>query len=538
VNVGEYLFGRVRDAGVEHVFGIPGDFVVPHFAAAEAAGFTIVPTAHEPGAGFAADAYARLRGLGMVLTTFGAGALNMVNAIAQAYAEKSPVLVVSGAPEVQGRRIDALFHHRVKSYESQLNVYREVTGAAVALNDAAIAAEAIDAVLDSIVTTKRPGYIEVPRDILHATVRPAPGGRLPRPPADPAAVQEAMAEATDRIRRSARPVVYAGVETERFGLRSSLIALVERLGAPVVTSIEGKCVFPEDHPNFVGIYMGQAGSQAAQELVEGSDCLLMLGAFLTDVNTGQYTANIDRSRVISASAEHLAIGHHIYPDITLADFLAHLLVEQDLGSHSFRPTAPRPPAPTVPDGPLRTAHIIEQLNELCASERYVVTCDVGDCLYASVDLRTDLFLGPGYYNSMGFGVPAGLAVPLARPDRRAIVLVGDGGFQMTGLELSTAQRLGQNPIIILFDNGGYAMMKTIAGQKPYFDLPAWDYPGLARALGGRGVRVETATELRAALAEAEQSNDAFLIDAVLDPNDVSPTWRRITEGIRARMGRS
>src|SRR5688572_10198775 len=257
MNVGEYLFGRVRDAGVDHVFGIPGDFVVPHFEAAERAGFSIVPTAHEPGAGFAADAYARLRGLGMVLTTFGAGALNMVNAIAQAYAEKSPVLVVSGAPEVQGRRIDALFHHRVKSYDSQLNVYREVTGAAAALNDPAVAVEAIDAVLDVVTCTKRPGYIEIPRDILLANVRPAPGGRPPRPQPEPAAVQEAMAEASDRIRRSTSPVVYAGVETERFRLRADLIAVVERLGVPVVTSIEGKSVFPEYHPNFVGIYMGQ-----------------------------------------------------------------------------------------------------------------------------------------------------------------------------------------------------------------------------------------------------------------------------------------
>src|SRR5262249_7173745 len=151
-------------------------------------------------------------------------------------------------------------------------------------------------------------------------------------------------------------------------------------------------------------------------------------------------------------------------------------------------------------------------------------CDVGDCLYASVDLRTDLFLGPGYYNSMGFGVPAALAVPLARPDRRAIALVGDGGFQMTGLELSTARRLRQNPIVILFDNGAYAMMQTIGGRKPYFELPRWEYPALARALGGRSVRVETRAELRAALTEAEQSPDFFLIDAILDPTDVSPTW--------------
>jgi indolepyruvate decarboxylase len=536
MTVGEYLFQRLKAGGVGHLFGIPGDFVVPHFGLAEELGFAIVVTTHEPGAGFAADAYARLAGLGAVLTTYGAGALNMVNPIAQAYAEKSPVIVVSGAPEVQGRRIDALFHHRVKTYESQLNVYREITGAAVALNDPLAAAEAIEHVLQTARDTKRPGYIEVPRDVLQAGIPSAPDRAPLRTELEPAAADEALAEVMARLRASRRPVVYAGIETERFRLRASLIALVEKLGVPVVTSIEGKCVFPEDHANFVGIYMGAAGSPAAREQVEASDCLLVLGAFLTDVSTGFDTARINRANVIAASAEDVSVGYHRYPGITLAELLRRLLASPALPSFAYRGCGGQAPPETAGcKGRLRTAEIIQEVNRIVAADRYVVVSDVGDCLYASVDLRADLFLGPGYYNSMGFGVPAGLAVPLARPDRRALVLVGDGAFQMTGLELSTAKRLGQNPIVILFDNGGYAMMRSIGGAKPYFELPAWDYVGLARALGGRAARVETRAALRLALTEAEMSSDFFLIDAVLDLNDVSPAWRRITRGIHARM---
>ena len=535
MTIGEYLFGRLKAEGVGHLFGIPGDFVVPHFRVAADLGFQLVTTTHEPGAGFAADAYARLAGLGAVLTTYGAGALNMVNAIAQAYAERSPVLVVSGAPEVEGRRIDALFHHRVKSYDSQLNVYREITGAAAALNDPATAAGAIDQVLDAVQTTKRPGYLEIPRDVLGAPLRTTPA-HPPAPPRDFAAEDEAFAEVLARIQASRRPVIYAGIETERFRLRTRLIALAEKLGVPVVTSIEGKCVFPEDHPNFVGIYMGAAGSEAARAAVETADCLLVLGAFLTDVSTGYYTARIDRSKVIAASAEDVAVGHHRYPGIGLGDLLARLLAAPSLPDFGFQQSMPAASAPSSDtDGPLRTAQIIEVANAIVASDRYVVVSDVGDCLYASVDLRTDLFLGPGYYNSMGFGVPAALAVPLARPDRRALVFVGDGAFQMTGLELSTARRLGQNPIVIVFNNGGYAMMQTIAGHQPYFKLPGWDYPGLARALGGHGVRVTSRDELCKALADAEASREFFLIDALLDPADISPAWRRMTEGVQRRM---
>ncbi len=535
MTVGEYLFGRLKTEGVGHLFGIPGDFVVPHFRVAADLGLQMVTTTHEPGAGFAADAYARLAGLGAVLTTYGAGALKMVNAIAQAYAERSPVVVVSGAPEVEGRRIDALFHHRVKSYDSQLNVYREITGAAAALNHPDVAAEAIDQVLDTVQATKRPGYLEVPRDVLSAPLRPAPA-RAPAPPRDPDAEDEAVAEVLARIQACRRPVIYAGIETERFRLRASLIALAEKLGVPVVTSIEGKCVFPEDHPNFVGIYMGAAGSEEARTAVESADCLLVLGAFLTDVSTGYYTARIDRSKVIAASAEDVAVGYHRYPGIGLGELLARLLAAPSLPSFGFRRPATTPGAPpSDSDGPLRTAQIIDVVNAMVASDQYVVVSDVGDCLYASVDLRTDLFLGPGYYNSMGFGVPAALAVPLARPDRRAIVFVGDGAFQMTGLELSTARRLRQNPIVIVFNNGGYAMMQSIAGHQPYFELPGWDFPGLARALGGSGVRVKSQSELRKALADAESSAEFSLIDAVLDLSDVSPAWRRMTEGVQRRM---
>ncbi len=537
MNVGEYLFRRLKHAGVEHVFGIPGDFVLPHFRFAEEADVSLVVTTHEPGAGFAADAYARLRGLGVALTTFGAGGLNMINPIAQAYAERSPVLVVSGAPEIHGRQPDALFHHRVKGYESQLHAYREVTAVAVAPSDPLLAAEAIDLVLDVVLRTKRPGYLELPRDLVSAALPTISRTKSTGSTSDPAAVAEAMAEVDARLDQSRQPVIWAGLEIQRFGLRTDLIALVEKLGVPVVTSIEGKCVFPEHHPSFIGMYMGQTGSAVAREQAEGADCLLMLGSFLTDVSTGFYTAHIDPARVIAASADGLSIGYHRYPDVTLANLMSHLLASTTVKYWGMSPAMPPVATPFGGESKLRTADIIAELNEYLVAGKYVVVSDVGDCLYAAADLRTDLFLGPGYYSSMGFGVPAALAVPLACPERRAVVLVGDGGFQMTGLELATAARLGQNPIVILFNNGGYAMMQSIAGEKPYFNLPAWDYVALAGALGGRGIRVETRQELRTALQSAAQSPDFLLIDAVLESTDISPMWQRITDGVKARMAR-
>lgn len=535
MRVGEYLFQRLKALGVRHAFGIPGDFALPLYQALERSPIQPVVVTHEPAAGFAADAYARLKGLGVTLVTYGAGALNMVNAIAQAYAERSPVLVVSGAPEIHNRRMDVLVHHKVRTFESQLAVYREITCAAAALNEPRMALEEIDRVVDAVLRWKRPGYLEIPRDVVFARgARSHRAPAAPRPP-DPAALREVMAEVVARLNHSRRPVIYAGIEIQRFGLIERLVALAEKLNLPVVTSMDGKTVFPETHRNFVGIYMGKVGSPEARELVEGSDCVLMLGAFLTDVSTGLFTAKVDRASLISASSEEVSVSHHRYQDVTLVDLVDFLLTSRAVRRRTLRIRRPGPAWVRGRSGELTTRAIVEELNSFLTPGRFTVVADVGDCMYACVDLRTDTFLGPGYYNSMGFGVPAAVAAELAWPKRRAVALVGDGGFQMTGMDLGTAKTHGLRPIIILFNNGGFATLQAIAGEKPYFGVTPWDYVRIAESLGGRGVRVQARDAFRAALREGLKSREFFLIEAILSPTDLSPTWTRIAGEIRSRL---
>jgi indolepyruvate/phenylpyruvate decarboxylase len=537
MRVGEYLFHRVKEFGVRHTFGIPGDFVLPLYQVLERTPIQPIVVSHEPSAGFAADAYARLQGLGVALVTFGAGALNMVNAVAQAYAERSPVLVVSGAPEIRNRRLDALVHHKVRTFESQLTVYREITCAAAALNEPRVALEEIDRVLAAVLRWKRPGYLEVPRDVVFASAARSRRTAAPDIRPDPAAIREVMTEVIARLNRSRRPVIYAGVEIERFGLMRKLVTLAERLNFPVVTSMDGKTVFPETHPNFVGLYMGKVGSAEAREVVEGSDCVLMLGALLTDVSTGLFTARVDPGKLISASSEEVTVSYHRYPDVNLANLVEYLLTTRAVKRRSRRVAGPRSARIPAPRGRLTTRAIVEELNAFLIPGRFTVVADVGDCMYACVDLRTDIFLGPGYYNSMGFAVPAALAAELAWPKRRAVALVGDGGFQMTGMDLGTATTYGLDPIVILFNNGGFATMQAIAGRKPYFAVPSWDYMRIAESLGCRGMRVETRSAFHTALQKALTSRGSVLIEAVLSPTDISPTWRRIAGGVRSHLRR-
>lgn len=532
-----YLFGRFKEAGVRHVFGLPGDFFLPFFRALEAEpGIEPVILTHEPAVGYAADAYARIVGLGVAAVTYGAGALNMVNAIAQAYAERSPVLVLSGAPEIAHRDPDALLHHRVKTFASQLLVYREVTGAAATLDDPAHAIAEVDRVIDSVLRTKRPGYIEIPRDMVRADV-PVPARRKPEArPKDERAASEALAEVLARIRVAEQPAIYAGAEIRRFRLHDKLVALAEKYGLPVATSLDGKAVFPEHHPLFVGNYLGEIGSPRARKVLETADCVLMLGALMTDVNTGMYTARFDRRKVVSALHDATTVSYHRYPDVSLEELMDALLTQPEPPTRTAPLPPPLPPEP-APAGTLTPDAIIAVLNRMAAGRPVLFTADVGDALFASVELETDMFLGPGYYSSMGFAVPAAVGAGLAEPGRRPVALVGDGAFLMTGLDLVTCVRLNLHAIVILFNNQSHGMLAAIDGPARSYELPAPDYVRLAESLGARACRARTPEELERALAEALELEATTLIDAVIPPGTYSAPMQRLGAIVRRLVGK-
>ncbi|MBV8557560.1 MAG: alpha-keto acid decarboxylase family protein, partial [Planctomycetaceae bacterium] len=319
--VGQYLIDRLRALGVAHVFGIPGDYVLTLYKMIDDSPIRIVGMTREDNAGFAADAYARLHGLGCVCVTYCAGGLSLCNSIAGAYAEKSPVIVLSGAPGVSERARNPLLHHKVKGFETQFEVFEKITVASTVLDDPLTAFDEIDRVLEAAARYKRPVYIEVPRDqVLARQVTPH---RTPRglPPSDPDALREALDEASAMLTAARTPMILADVEVHRFGLQDELLALAEQTGMPIATTILGKSVISEGHPLFAGVYEGAMGRPEVTEGVEQADCLLMLGCFLTDINRGIFTAKLEPSRCINATSEDLRIRHHHYSDVRLDDFI-------------------------------------------------------------------------------------------------------------------------------------------------------------------------------------------------------------------------
>ncbi len=534
-SIGQYLLDQLHRRGVGHIFGVPGDYVLGFYDLIEASRIQRVGTTREDAAGFAADAYARVRGLGAACVTYCVGGFNLANPVAGAYAEKSPVVVISGAPGVKERQPDPLLHHRVRDFSTQRQVFDHITVASASLDDPLTAYHEIDRVLHAVERYKRPGYIEVPRDMVDV-VR-AHRSRVPRAEelVDEAALDECVAEAAALLNASKRPVILAGVEVHRFGLQEALAELVERTRIPVAATLLGKSVISEEHPLYLGVYEGAMGQHAVQERVESADCVLMLGCFMTDINLGVGTANLDMGRVISATSERVGIRRHAYDDVPLRSFFEALL--GTTLRRRGKPAMPRRGSPwgemPADDARITIRALFQMLNDFI-TEDMVVIADIGDSLFGAIDLtihkRTE-FLSPAYYTSMGFAVPASIGAQLADPALRPLVLVGDGAFHMTGLEVSTAAQLGLNPIVIVLDNHGYGTERQIH-DGAYNDIADWAFCKVPEVVGGGwGFEVRTVADFHRALAASLANRDSFsILEVDLDPHDTSPALERL--GVR------
>jgi TPP-dependent 2-oxoacid decarboxylase len=555
-SIGEYLIQRLYAHGVRHVFGIPGDYVLGFYDQLSRSKLTLINTCDEQGAGFAADAYARVKGLGAVCVTYCVGGLKIANTTAEAFAEKSPVVVISGAPGMKERAKNPLLHHKVREFDTQKKVFEQLTIAATVLSDPQTAFQEIDRVLHTALRYKRPVYIELPRDQVFVPGIPHHKAPEYHERSDPKSLRAALAEAQEVINAARRPVILADVEVHRFGLQGLVQRLVDQTQIPVAATVLGKSAIGEAHPAYLGIYEGAMGREAVRRYVEGSDCLIMLGAFLTDINLGIYTAQLDPGRSIYATSEKLSIGYHTYEDVRFKDFMRGLvnlpLRRRALGKiphpAQLNGTAAangrgalrsqRGARAGSASPPITVKRLFQRLNSFL-SENTVVIADVGDALFGAADLfireRTE-FLGPAYYTSMGFAVPACVGAQMANPRLRPLVLVGDGAFQMTGMELATVARYKLNPVVVVLNNNGYGTERQIQ-DGPYNDLWPWEYHRVPEVLrAGCGFLVRTEKDLEDSLTQAERQTDTFcVLNVCLAQSDRSPALERLATRLAKRV---
>ncbi len=541
MSIGEYLIERLHGLGLGHIFGVPGDYVLHFYEMLHKSKIRIVNTTREDCAGFAADGYARVHGLGAVCVTYCVGGFNLCNSVACAYAEKSPVVVISGSPGIAEQANNPIIHHRVGSFATQKNVFEKITVASTVLDDPLTAFREIDRVLGEAERRKGPVYIELPRDRVDTRPQYDHKPTLVRPISDRQALDEAISDVEQMLSRCKKPLILAGVEIHRFGLQNELIKLAENTGIPIATSIMGKSVIAENHPQFVGIYEGRMCRDELRQYVEDSDCILMLGCALSDIDTGGDINPLNQNRCVFVTSEDIRIRHHHYQSVILSDFIRGLL-KSNLKAPSRAPLAPAPVdelashEPT--SAPVTVKHLFARLNEIL-DKNMIVIADIGDCLFAATDLcihRRTEFISPAYYTSMGFAVPAAVGISFARPDLRQLIVVGDGGFQMTGTELSTIARHGFNPIVVVLNNKIYGTEEAIL-KGPFNELLEWQYHRIPDLLGkGWGCVVRTEKDLDAALKTALANKFSFsLLNVCLDPADHSPALERLAKRLNERL---
>jgi indolepyruvate decarboxylase len=538
MNVAEALLHGLEAYGAGEIFGIPGDFALPFFKVVEESRVLPLHTlSHEPAVGFAADAAARFRGgIGVAAVTYGAGAFNLVNAVSGAFAEKSPVVVISGAPGRAESRSGLLLHHQGRTLDTQFRVYQEITCAQARLDDPATAPREIARVLTAAIDQARPAYIEIPRDMVGVPCGPVPP--YAETPPDPDAVAACADEVMARLAKAERPVVMVDVEVRRYGLEAKVAELTRRLGIPVVTSFMGRGLLSSTDAPLAGTYLGMAGDPAVTELVEGSDGLLLLGVILSDTNFGVNAGQLDLRRTVQALDRQVAMGFHQYLEIPLGALVDALLERARPLGHAHRAPAPAYPRGLVTDGaPIAPDDIARGVNDLFDRHGPLpIAADIGDCLFTAMEIAHTDLTAPGYYAGMGYGVPAGMGAQLAT-GRRALILVGDGAFQMTGWELGNCRRLGIDPIVVLFNNTSWEMLRAFQPESAFNDLDDWRFAELAGAIGGEGRRVATRAELAAALEHAAATSGRFqLVEAMIPRGVLSATLSRFVAGVKRLHG--
>ncbi len=546
--LGDFVVAYLKRFGVTHIFGLPGDLVLGLFQRfGRERGIEVVTFSHEPAVGFAADGYARsTRRLGVVCVTYGAGGHNVVNPVAGAYAEQIPLLVVSGGPGEAEQKLGGV-HHQVKDVEAQCRIFAEVSCDARILRHPDLAAEEIHELVRRISDEHRPGYLEIHRDIVDTQI-PVPkhirdwNGTFPRPSSDSRKLAEAVADTLARIRAAKRPILIGGVELFRERAEGDFLRLAEKLGAPVVTTVLAKGVFPMDHPLHMGIHIGPFSPAAIQRRVREADLVLSLGNQLTDMNLGAAKPQVRRANSVWAVNRRVNVSFHTYTDVTLVDFVARLAGERlprfrekvEYFDNLKRGARRRDAAAlTIND-------LLLEVNDFLAGHGgYDVFAESGDMLFGGLEVRQragGLYFAQGYYASMGFAVPAAMGAQIGT-GRRPLVLCGDGGFQMTGPEISHAPARGLSPLVVIINNSGWGIFRPVTQRQDLLEIPPWPYAELGQAWGGVGIRARTRGEFRDALRAAHEVHGFAIVECCVAPTDISPISRRYIRQ-SARKGRA
>jgi indolepyruvate decarboxylase len=542
VTVIQHVLARLRALGVTDVFGVPGDFAFPiNDAICNDPGLRWIGCCNELNAGYAAEGYARLKGVGAVNTTYGVGELSALAAIAGAYAERLPVFHLVGMPNMALQRARSLVHHTLGTGE--FDCYRRMAEPAVcahAVMTPQNVAYETERLISEALYHRRPVYMAFPGDLAEQPVLGATPPIAP-PRSDPASLEKAVDAVVAALDKARSACVLPGILLARAGLQAAMQAVIDKSGLPFATMFMDKTVLDERQPAYIGMYDGALMNEGVRDFVEGCDRVLAIGTLLTDFNTGAFTARLDPARTITIMHHYVRIDGHVYPSVEMGDVLAQLarrlpgrkdrrgLEVGSLGEPVGHPDEPITAAALYP----RWAAFLRP-NDLLVAETGTASMGLG---FAHMPAGA-LFLNQTLWGAIGWATPAAFGVAVAAPGRRVVLVTGEGSHQITAQEVSQFARYGLKPIIFVLNNSGYLIERLLCRNPAiaYNDVAPWRYTELPHALGCDDwltARVTTYGALDRALDAANRAERAAYIEVVTDACAASPLALKLHENIKA-----
>ncbi|CAJ1022822.1 Thiamine pyrophosphate enzyme, N-terminal TPP binding domain/Thiamine pyrophosphate enzyme, central domain/Thiamine pyrophosphate enzyme, C-terminal TPP binding domain containing protein, putative [Leishmania lindenbergi] len=483
-----YLLDRLVEAGCEHLFGVPGDFNLRFLDDVMTnPRMKWVGTANELNAAYAADGYARQRGLGAVTTTCGVGELSALNGIGGSFAESVPVIHIAGAPSTKSQGNRELLHHTLGdgNHAHFLHISAEVCCIAVMLTPENCLME-IDRVITEVLYQKKPGYIALPTNLAEMIVPPPPTKLMRRlPEVSPDSVCAFKHTVASHLHSSCNPAVLTGHLIQRYQCGPLVNRFLENVRIPYAPAVLGKGAVNEHLENYVGTYIAGNAPCPAKSVIENADVCISIGVQFVDTVTAVFRHKIDPLKLIDIQPFFAKVGDQIFPQVPM-EVAVKVVEETAMECHTNWSTEyPDPASFRSPDSAdtLDLCHVWREIqNGLRPND--VLLVDLGTSSFTSALLRLPQgcdMLCQQMWASIGYTLPAAIGAQLADENRRVVCIIGDGAAQMTVQELGTAARYRLKPTYILVNNDGYTIERFIRGwDSSYNDVAVWDWTGLAR----------------------------------------------------------
>lgn len=538
MNVAEYVINRLADLGVDCVFGVPGDYSFPFDDAIESSKrLDWVVCANELNAAYAADGYARIKGVAVLSTTYGVGELSAINGVMGARAQRLPIFHIVGAPSTQIQRQGLITHHTLG--DGAYNNFKAISESACCVStnltpDNVI--EEMERVIREALRLSAPAYISVPMDlarrpIIGSPIKGVSLAEIKRTKSDPETLEAALNFVLDKISASKNIVSLPTQLITNYGLSNIFLEFLKKSNIAYATSPMDKGIVSEGHPGYLGIYNGQGSSPPElKALIENADLILDIGGIiLEDYNTTFWTDNLNSKKMITLGDHFVRMGDTVFSGVSLDDMLIGLT--KQIGKLArISTTNPQTVLPLLGSSVdlTNSQNFYPRLQRMLKSGD-VLVIETGTCTLHGTPMLLPENVGyqtQTLWGSIGWATPAAEGICMGNRKGRTILVTGDGSHQLTANEIGVMGRYGIKPIIFVLNNSVYGVEIVLSETGPsYDDLAKWNYAQIPSAMGCSNwftAKVRTVAELDSAIEKANLFDGASYIEVMIPESESQP----------------